>query len=80
MLGFPTIASANVTGSQDTVQRPDPVTSADVLAQMAKSAGQTTKSFGEGLGLTPTKLALIGGAALAIVVLLSRIAMPIPRI
>lgn len=77
VLGFPSIAPSNITSSQDTVQRPDPVTSSDVLAEMAKTAGKTTKSFGEGLGVTPTTLALIGGGLLIALLLASRIMSPI---
>lgn len=80
LIGFPTIAPASITSSADTVKRPDPVTSADVLADMAKAAGKTTKSFGEGLGVTPTTLALFGGAALIAIILVSRIMMPIPKV
>jgi hypothetical protein len=75
VLGFPTIA-AGVQNSQDTIQRPDAMTSTDVLASVGKVVGTTTKSFGEGLGLSPTKLALIGAGALVSVLLLNRFMMP----
>jgi hypothetical protein len=75
VLGFPTIA-AGVQSSQDTIQRPDAMTSTDVLASVGKVVGTTTKSFGEGLGLSPTKLALIGAGALVSVLLLNRFMMP----
>jgi hypothetical protein len=76
VLGFPTIAG-NVQSSQDTVQRPDAPTSTDVLGSIGKTVGATTKSFGEGLGLSPVKLALIGGTVLVVVILANQL---IPKI
>jgi hypothetical protein len=76
VLGFPTIASG-VQSSQDTVQRPDAPTSTDVLANIGKTVGTTAKSMGEGLGLSPTRLILIGGGILVIVILANQL---IPKI
>lgn len=80
VLGFPTVAAASVTSSADTIQRPDPMTSTEVLQQMAQSTGAVAKSFGQGLGLTPTKLALIGGVTLVTLILVSRIMTPMPKL
>jgi hypothetical protein len=80
LIGFPTIAPVSITSSADTIQRPDPVTSADVLADMAKVAGKTTKSFGEGLGLSSTTLALLGGGLLVGLFLLNKLMIPIPKL
>jgi hypothetical protein len=80
VLGFPSIASSQVTGSQDTIQRPDPMTSADTLAKIAETIGQTAgaaaKGAGQGLGITPTKLALIGLGVVATALLFGHFMIP----
>jgi hypothetical protein len=75
-LGFPSIAPTDVTSSQDTVQRPTPTTSADVVAEMAKTAGSATKSFGEGLGISTGKLVLIGVGVVASALFFGRFMIP----
>lgn len=76
ILGFPTIATTEVTSSQATVQRPEAMTSSDVLANIAKTTGSATKSFGEGLGVTPTTLVLVGIGVLAAALLFGRVMVP----
>ncbi len=80
LLGFPDTAAANVQSSRDVMKVPDAPTSADVLAEMAKTAGRTTKSFGEGLGLSSTTLMLLGGGLIVGMFLLNKLMMPIPRL
>ncbi len=81
VLGFPTIADATISSSQDTIQRPPPMSTTDVLAKMAETAGKTAgaaaKGAGEGLGVSPTTLALIGAGALLGLLVLSKIMIPI---
>lgn len=80
VLGFPTIAPPNVKSKADTIQRPDPTTSADVLAEMAaamgKAAGAAGKGAGSALGISTTTLVLIGVGTLFGLFMLNRLMMP----
>jgi hypothetical protein len=79
VLGFPTIAEG-VTTSQDTVQRPDDPTSAEVFSDITggigKAIGSAAKGASEGLGFSTTKFVMIGLGAIVTLVLLNRIVMP----
>jgi hypothetical protein len=78
-LGFPTIAPLTgpgaVNSGQDTVSKPDAPTSTDIMKEIADSIGQVTKAGATGLGLPPiaqwpwVKIAIIGGAVIAIATL-----------
>lgn len=88
ILGFPTIAGAAVQSMADTVQRPAPMTSLEALAETpallgqgiqsgvqftAETIGKAAKGVTEGLGISPTKLVLIGLSALVGYSLLNRL-------
>ena len=80
VLGFPTIAGANIQSKQDTGTVPDAPTSADVLADITsaigKALGAAGKGAGEGLGISTTKLVMIGVGTLAGLFMLNRLMMP----
>jgi hypothetical protein len=91
-LGFPSIADTTIQSKADTVKRPAPMTSMEALAEVpsllgqgvqsgvqytAETIGQAAKGVGQGLGLSPTNLIMIGVAALATLVLLNRFMIPV---
>ena len=80
VLGFPTIAGPTVQAKQDTGTVPEGESSADVLADITgaigKAIGSVGKGASEGLGISTTKLALIGVGALAGLFLLNRLLIP----
>jgi hypothetical protein len=84
VLGFPTIAAANVTSSADTISRPDPFTYTEAAKEIAESVGEVlgagTKGASKGLGISTTTIVLFSVGALVALMLVNRIMMPIPRI
>jgi hypothetical protein len=79
VLGFPTIAT-NVTSSADTIQRPDPMTSTDVMADISKAIGEAlgagAKGAGKGLGISTTTIILVGVGTLFGLFMLNRLMIP----
>ena len=80
VLGFPTIAGPTVQSKQDTGSVPDAETSTEVLSDITgaigKALGSAGKGASEGLGISTTKLAMIGGGVIIALVLLNRLMMP----
>lgn len=77
-LGFPTIASAGVQTSDDTVQKPDAPTATDIAKDFFKSVGEVTGAGSSSLldnisTKTLIKLAVVGGVVILVATLPSSI-------
>lgn len=94
VLGFPTIADTVVQKQADTVQRPPPMTYTDAAREVMSTSSQALgsvaqgvgtlasdvgKGLGQGLGLSTTKMALLGAGLLVGLFFLNRM-MPIPKL